>query len=174
MTKSEFDILEQGDIYWTGRWEYFSKVINIVECWQQKYNQIPRILEIGPNGHPLFTYSSTVDIVPPCDLMVDISKTPWGPEILYYDFIVALQVFEHLPRDTVNKVFYNMMSHTTNAIVSLPLMWDVPDDIQHHKISINDIDMWFAPYKSVKDIVIPRESKMQRIIRHYHHLITLI
>ena len=62
-----------------------------------------------------------------------------------YDLFVAFQVFEHLG-DSQPEAFREVRRVARNAILSLPIDWEMADPRNcHHQLSAAKVRAWFAP-----------------------------
>lgn len=149
LTKQDFDNLTNP--YFAGRWEYLSVAIGLM----QSVNPTS-ILEIGTNGFQLNTKSETVDIVGSPTYQRDITNIPWN--LPQYDLVVALQVWEHLGTSQL-KCFLEARRHSQRLLLSLPLLWDCPDDLIHHNIDRDKIREWTNDETPTTEIVVGNETK---------------
>lgn len=161
----EIKIKNLNDVYWNhtweGRWEYMSIVIEEIKKIQPK-----TILELGAYKINLTNISDNMDLelkfidkdnIKNKKYVQDAIKLPWNISDKYYDIFIGLQVFEHLPIGTQNKVFKEVVRVSKNAILSFPYMWDIPTNISHHMIDEEIIKKWINNIKpnTVKYINVP-------------------
>ena len=179
MTHDNYQELLKGELgkYYEGRWEYFSKVIELI-----KNEDIKTVLEIGPAQHPIVKDCSVM-IKPEDDMwgrpekelskqiLHDATEKPWPIKDKQYDLLIALQVWEHLDNKQ-SRAIREVMRVSKMAILSFPYMWDCPKDSRnypaHHMIDEELIGDWTLNIKPEKIIKIPRTgpevSKGPRII----------
>ena len=160
-----------NDIYWektyNGRWGYISHVISELRKIKPK-----TILELGSYKINLTNNSDNMDIN---EDYIDIDNTnnkkyiqdgstlPWDIEDKYYDVFIGLQVFEHLG-DNQSDIFKEVMRVSKNAIISLPYLWDKPEDKMHHMIDDEKIKEWTNNILPEKIIYIKIPSSRKRVI----------
>lgn len=137
------------DKYWydskEDRWEYMQEAIE-----QLKIINPKTIIEIGVNRISLTNFSDIIDFKLSCVdetsngkmYIFDASKVPYSTiKDKQYDCFVALQVLEHLPPNQ-HLVFKEIKRISKSAIISLPYMWNCPEDPTHHQIDIAKIMEW--------------------------------
>lgn len=161
-----------NDVYWTsswyGRWGYIHPVINELQLINPK-----TILEIGAYKINLSNISDNMDLEYD---FIDVdnlnNKTyvqsaedlPWNISDKYYDVVVALQVFEHFENKKQSQVFSEIIRVSKNAIISLPYMWDKPEDKMHHMITDEMIQKWTNSVIPKKVIRVNTPDSRKRII----------
>jgi hypothetical protein len=109
-------------------------------------------LELGPNRQPLILGADVMDIRLQPDLnttgrqiSADATAVPWPVPDKAYDLFVALQVFEHLGTRQAD-AFREVRRVARNAILSLPIDWDMADPRNcHHQLRHDKVLAWFAP-----------------------------
>lgn len=173
INKSDYikKVKKLDDVYWNstfnGRWNYISPII--LELKKLKPNTI---LELGSYKINLTNISDNMDInLDYIDIdninnkifIQDASILPWGIEDKYYDVFIGLQVFEHLG-DNQSDIFKEVMRISKNAIISLPYMWDKPDDEMHNMIDDNKIKEWTNNILPEKIIFIKTPDSRKRVI----------
>ena len=124
--------------YYVGRWEYFSKVIELVVK-----EKPTKVLELGPFRSPIVKNSDTMDMdstLPNITYYHDATKTPYPIEDSAYDMFIALQVWEHLDGKQ-RDAFKEVMRISKMAILSFPYKWNWPGNC-HHNIDENVIADW--------------------------------
>jgi len=150
-TQSEFQNLNNTDEYYKSRWDYFSKVIDIL-----KNEQFNSALEIGAYKKSIINNCDMMDYIdrsdqkgfPKIKYIHDATNIPWPIKDKQYDLIIALQVWEHLYQNPKTlegpkqKEAFRELQRTSNmAILSFPLNWNLPGDC-HHGISEEKISQW--------------------------------
>lgn len=134
-------------------------------------------LELGPFLLPLVRDSDTIDVNPALQptYLWDASATPWPIErAKRYDVFVGLQVLEHLAPNQ-REAFGEIRRVADQAIISLPYMWDLPENPRHHNITDETIERWTHELRPIdKRIVAPdgqvNASTLQpfsRILLHF-------
>jgi hypothetical protein len=133
--------------YWKGqqrRWDYISIVLNILR------EAAPRsVLEIGNCGLPLTSISDTMDLYKrfyrkKLTYHQSATKTPWNIPDKKYDFVIALQVFEHLDNKRIKQidVFNECCRVGNNVIISIPFKWKFSKFSDHGNIDDSLILRW--------------------------------
>jgi len=150
-------VFRLNDIYWYSsfreRWAYMEEVLSELKIINPK-----NAIEIGTNRVSLMDFSDSIDfdinrIDPDCKnekLVFDASKTPYPIEDKKYDVFVALQVLEHLGCRQM-EAFKEIERISKHAIITLPYLWDCPEDPVHHQIGMEKINEWTCgktPYKT--------------------------
>ena len=176
---TDFQNLLHGPMgtYYTGRWDYFKVVIDIVNRLKPQ-----SVLELGPGQHT---------IVKLCDVMLkpqddawgrplnptsqvilhNATEKPWPVADKQYDLFIALQVWEHLDNKQ-SRAFREVMRVSRAAILSFPYLWDVPTESRnypaHHLVDEELIGDWTLQAPPEQVVKIPRTgpevSKGPRII----------
>lgn len=165
-------VLKLDDIYWTsswnGRWGYIQPVLNELELISPK-----TILEIGAYKINLSNISDNMDLeydfidVANLNNKIYIQSAedlPWNIPDKYYDVVVALQVFEHFENKKQSEVFNEVMRVSKNAIISLPYMWNKPEDQMHHMITEEIMQKWTNNVAPEKAIQVNTPDSRKRII----------
>ena len=173
LNKTEYikKIKKLNDIYWNetykGRWKYIVYVISELRKIKPK-----KVLELGSYKVNLTNISDNMDInidfidkdnINNKKFIQDASILPWNIEDKYYDVFVGLQVFEHLGENQ-SDIFKEVMRISKNAIISLPYLWDKPDDKIHHMIDDNKIKEWTNNILPEKIIYIKTPDSRKRVI----------
>jgi hypothetical protein len=182
MTHKDYELLVSGEFkgYYLGRWEYFKKVIEIIE-----QLSVEKVLEIGP-GHLPIVKNADILLNPQDDhfgkpdhmdgqvIMHDVTVKPWPLKDKQYDLVVALQVWEHLDNKQT-RAFREVMRVSKRAILSFPYQWDGGSEKYMHRLH-RDIDIeliqdWTLNIKPAEKIEIPRTgpefSKGKRMICYW-------
>lgn len=159
------------DIYWDsssdGRWIYLIHVIEELKKLTPK-----TVLELGSYKINLTNVSDNMDINPDFididnannkQFIQDASILPWDIADKYYDVFIGLQVFEHLGENQ-SDIFKEVMRISKHAIISLPYLWDKPDDPMHHMIDDEKIKMWTNNVLPEKIIYIKTPGSRKRVI----------
>jgi len=159
------------DIYWdatyNGRWIYMTHVIDELKRIKPK-----TILELGAYKINLTNISDNMDInfdyidknnINNKKYIQDASILPWNIEDKYYDVFIGLQVFEHLGKNQ-SDIFKEIMRISKNAIISLPYLWNKPEDKQHHMIDDKKIKKWTNNILPEKIIYIKSPENRKRVI----------
>jgi len=142
--------------YWNrsykDRWVYMQEVISELKLINPKSS-----VEIGTMGISLIETSDCIDYeIANVDkdgsgkkIIFDARKTPYPIDNKQYDVFIALQVLEHLSPNQSN-VFSEIKRISNYAIITLPYLWNCPEDIEHHNIGMEKICQWTNfenPYK---------------------------
>ena len=109
-------------------------------------------LELGPYLRTVIIGADVMDLRRQSKLVSsgqfvihDATSVPWPIADKSYDLFVALQVFEHLG-DSQPDAFREVCRIARNAIISLPIDWDMEDPSNcHHQISHDRALSWFSP-----------------------------
>ena len=170
MTVEDFNNLlnSPNKNYYTGRWEYFKEVIELIES-----IELNSALEIGPGFFPVIKNADLL-LSPKEDqfgspekmdnkiIIHDISEKRWPIENKEYDITVALQVWEHLDNKQ-GRAFRELIRISKRAILSFPYLWKGGEDKHMHRIHRNiDKDIigdWTLNVTPKKIIEIPRTGK---------------
>lgn len=168
----EKKVLNLNDIYWNssweGRWKYMYPVINEIKALNPK-----TIIELGAYKINLTNISDNMDLqydfidIDNLNNKVyvqDATILPWNIVDKHYDVFVGLQVFEHFPKETQSDVFKEVVRVSKNAILSLPYIWNKPEDKMHHMITKEIIQKWTNNYIPEKIIHINVPENRKRII----------
>jgi Methyltransferase domain len=156
ITKPEFDDLAAREPYYKARWSYMSVVGALAEDLILR-RKLTNALELGAHLRPVIVGADVMALSHRDDLdaegqevIHDATVAPWPVEDKAYDLFVALQVFEHLG-DKQPQAFAEVRRVARNAILSLPIDWDMPDPNNcHHQISNEKVLSWFAPVKPTR------------------------
>ena len=127
LSEDEYRTITKGDGYWTDhgdRWDYMRVAIE----WMQGASSV---LEIGAMGLPLSPESDHLDqwtlrgLEP--TYKHDARVTPWPIADKAYDYVVALQVWEHL-EGKQEAAFKEAARVARYVILSVPYCWGYPPD----------------------------------------------
>ena len=142
LTLEKYKVLTAGDTYWDTRWNYMGVVADIVKT--LNFDTCVEVGTEGIGGKRIKIVSDSLEIYD--ESVFDLNRKKWPFKT---DLFIALQVFEHL--DTKN-AFARLKEICKTAVISLPYMWDTPDDLMHHKIDEKKIFTWagYHPVKSYK------------------------
>ena len=124
--KDIFDEVERENHYFSGRWNYYSEIINILN----EFYDIHSVLEFGPYILP---FVKGTDIIDQTDeylndypfeigkLMVhNCTRFPLPVEDKAYDLVIACQVMEHFGMVGQQVEFFNELERISKmAIISL-------------------------------------------------------
>lgn len=133
-------------------------------------------LELGPHAHPLIVGADAVELQPTATLapwakriIWHARETPWPFGDKAYDLFVALQVFEHL-YGRQPEAFLEVRRIARNAILSLPIEWEMADPRNiHHMISDDQVRAWFAPVEPTR-VVVGNGGARKRLIYVFEDL----
>lgn len=175
LTRDEFDRMVKELPYYAGRWGYTSVALH------QAVNLIRKAglrtaLELGAPVRPIIVGADVMDHKARPELDASVSATihdarqfPWPYADRAYDLFIALQVFEHLG-DGQSEVFREVRRVARNAIISLPIEWEMPDPTNcHHRISEERVLSWFAPVVPTR-IVEGNGGRRRRLIYVFEDL----
>jgi hypothetical protein len=124
--------------YYTGRWEYYKGVINIIAKFE-----IESVLELGPGFLPIGK-TSDIMLSPEEDqfgrpnnyagktIVHDATFKPWPILDKQYDLFIALQVWEHLDNKQA-RAFREVVRISKKAILSFPYGWTGGEEKQSHR-----------------------------------------
>lgn len=149
LTLQEFNELQEADKYWRGRWEYFNKVISIIQK-----EQFESVLELGPYKKSIVKDADIMDrheLTGKTKYIWDATNTPWPIMDKEYDLFLALQVWEHL-EGKQKEAFSEVLRISGMAVLSFPYMWVCPGNC-HHGIDNDKIREWtlgIEPFKRVE------------------------
>jgi len=164
LTKEEFEVLanrcESDRKYFIDgkRWEYFQMSISIAE----KLN-IDSVLELGPHTISLFHDSDIMDkshharLSSKLTYLMDACSS-WD-NVLNYDLLVALQVFEHF-EGKQKEVWIEVCKHCTYAIVSIPYKWS--KFCGHIGLDENTLQSWIGESTILESHI--TKNNMKRLI----------
>lgn len=140
--------------YWNNstevRWNYMKDVINELNNIRPNSG-----IEIGTNMISLMDGSDSIaleiETVDPDNInnnnyIMDARNVPWNIENKKYDVFVGLQVFEHLSPNQ-SEIFKEIERISKYCILTVPYMWDCPNDVEHHMITDDIISKWTLGYK---------------------------
>lgn len=163
-------IKKLNDVYWNKsykqRWAYINAIVEIL-----KSLNLNNILEIGSMQICLSPQSDNLDLsfemIDKKNLVnkiyiQDCLQVPYNITDKYYDMVVMLQVLEHLSPKQL-EVFKEVKRISKNAIISIPHLWNCPDDIEHHMITKEHFDKWTDNEKYKEEFIIK-----ERLIRIYN------
>ena len=161
--------------YYNGRWGYMSKALAEASSLIRKHH-LGTALELGAPVRPIIVGSDVMDIKarPELDPTVhitvhDATKAPWPLGDKAYDLFLALQVFEHL-RDRQPEAFLEVRRVARNAIISLPIDWEMDDPRNcHHRIPHERVLSWFAPVTPTR-VIEGNGGKRRRMIYVFENL----
>ena len=158
LTEKEYQELCLSDKYWVGRWDYFSKVIEIV-----KELNVKTVLELGAYKQTLVKDCDVMDKNPNYQNVTyhwNATKTPFPIEDKKYDLFIALQVWEHLYENNKEvtggrqkESFAEVMRISRYAILSFPYKWNVPNNV-HDAIDEAVINEWTLGVKPIKTFLV--------------------
>jgi len=167
---------EDSEYYSLNRWKYFKRVIKLIKKIKPK-----SVLELGAYKLPIVKNSEVMDIkkMRCTNIIYDATKTPWPIKDKQYDLFIALQVWEHL-REKQQQAFKEVMRISRSAILSFPLNWKLPKDInyfknkdknkqfikKHEGITGKKISEWTLNVKPIKKIKV-RDLFGERLIYLY-------
>lgn len=151
MSRPEFDEMAAAFPYYNGRWGYMSAALAQASTLIRRH-RLQTALELGAPVRPIIVGADVMDIKarPELDPTIpitihDATEAPWPVGDKAYDLFLALQVFEHL-RDRQPEAFLEVRRVARNAIISLPIDWEMDDPRNcHHRISNERVLSWFAP-----------------------------
>lgn len=151
LTRREFDKMVEALPYYGGRWGYTSIALaQAVDLITRR--DLRTALELGAPVRPVIVGADVMDYTARPELDASVSVTihdarrfPWPYADRSYDLFIALQVFEHLG-DKQQEAFREVRRIARNAIISLPIEWEMADPTNsHHRISEERVLSWFAP-----------------------------
>jgi hypothetical protein len=151
ISRKSFDEMAAAFPYYKGRWGYTSVALAEAAAIIRDH-EVRTALELGAPVRPILEGAHVMDIKarPELDPSVDITvhnaiRTPWPFEDKAFDLFVALQVFEHL-KDRQPDVFREVRRIARNAIISLPIDWQMADpNDAHHMLRESRVLSWFEP-----------------------------
>ena len=161
--------------YYEGRWSYTSTALSLATELIKRRN-LRTALELGAPLRPVIVGAHVMDVTarPELDPRVpitvhDATQEPWPFEDKSYDLFVALQVFEHLD-DRQPEAFREVRRIARNAILSLPIDWEMDDPTNcHHQIPNERVLSWFAPIVPTR-VVEGSGGKRRRLIYVFEDL----
>jgi hypothetical protein len=158
MTEREFDAVARDHPYYGPRGRYLSVAARIADELIASHD-LRSALEVGPYLRPLVVGADVIDRKANEDLVLDgsarllvhdLRNIPWPIEDEAYDLFVALQVFEHLG-NAQNRAFREVVRIARQAIISLPIEWEMDDPTNsHHRISNERALSWFLPHRPTR------------------------
>jgi hypothetical protein len=164
-----------NDDYWNksynGRWTYIEPVIE-----ELKLISPNTVLELGSYKISLMNFSDNMgldikyfdqDNIKNNNYIFDAKKTPWPIEDKKYDVFVALQVLEHLsPKQP--QVFDEIKRISKKCILTVPYLWDSPNDFVHHNITDETINFWTNKETPYKKEVLDKLPNRKRVMLCYN------
>jgi len=160
-TKEEYDKIG-GSYYTQNRWKWFQEAMDMLIGLD-----VYKVLEIGSYLYPIFPWGWTVDIKGNPKEFCDLDLMPWKYKDKQFDLVICLQTLEHLEQ---RKLAFNEIRRISeSALISLPFMWNEPDDHIHHNITMEKINEWTGGEVPVKTFIGGDESKKQ-IILYYQFI----
>ena len=174
ITKDIFDEVERKDPYYTGRWKYYSEIIDILK----ELDDVHNVLEFGPYILPFVRGSDIMDLTDdnkkkyPFEIgkfMVhNCAAVPLPIKDKEYDLVIACQVMEHFGMKGQQVRFFNELERICKkAIISLPYKWFRPFLRDHHMIDKNVIKYWSNNRKPVFEMITGENPRNLRIIQIY-------
>jgi Methyltransferase domain len=167
-SQTEFAALAADEPSYRGRDTYVGAAVWLAADLIGRYG-LTTALELGPNTRPLISGADVMDRVARPGLassgtvlVYDATDTPWPMADKQYDLFVALQVFEHLASDQP-AVFREVRRVARNAIISLPIDWEMDNRNPHHGISHAEALSWFAPVRPTR-VIIGNPGYRQRLL----------
>jgi hypothetical protein len=158
--KYENKINQLGNLYnyWKKekdkRWNYINMVLKEVKNINPK-----NMIEMGTNAIALSDFSDSINLksvnvdtnnINNKNYLFDAKNIPWPINDKEYDLFVAMQVLEHL--EPKQKEVFNEIKRISNyCILTLPYLWNCPNDKLHHDINDVTISKWtggLTPYKT--------------------------
>lgn len=175
LTESEFYEMAEAFPYYKGRWGYMSTALAQASSIIRKHG-VRTALELGAPVRPILVGADVMDIKarPELDPSVNITihdatQAPWPVADKAYDLFLALQVFEHL-RDQQPEAFREVRRVARNAIISLPIDWEMEDPRNcHHQIPEARVLSWFAPVVPTR-VIEGNGGKRRRMIYVFEDL----
>jgi hypothetical protein len=173
--RAEFDVLALHYPYYRARWGYTSAVCSVAADLIGAQG-LTSALELGPHIRSVIVGADVMELrlQPGLEsegevIQHDARVTPWPIEDERYDLFVALQVFEHLGTEQ-SQAFREVRRVARNAIISLPIDWEMPDPTNcHHRISNERALSWFAPTVPTR-ILQGNPGPRRRMIYVFEHL----
>ena len=175
LTQREFEDMTRRFPYYEGRWSYTSAAISLAtELIKRRH--LRTALELGAPLRPIIVGAHVMDVTarPELDPRVpitvhDATQEPWPFDDKSYDLFVALQVFEHLG-DRQPEAFHEVRRIARNAIISLPIDWEMDDPNNcHHRIPNERVLSWFAPIVPTR-VIEGSGGKRRRLIYVFEDL----
>jgi hypothetical protein len=133
-------------------------------------------LELGPHLRSLIVGADVMDLSARPELrsegrviVHDATRPPWPVEDKAYDLFVALQVFEHLGTRQP-ETFREVRRVARNAILSLPIDWDMADPRNcHHQLSHERVLSWFGSVAPTR-VLVGNPGRRKRLIYVFEDL----
>jgi hypothetical protein len=175
LTQREFEDMTRRFPYYEGRWSYTSAALALAtELIKRRH--LRTALELGAPLRPIIVGAHVMDVTarPELDPRVsitvhDATKEPWPFDDKAYDLFMALQVFEHLG-DRQPEAFREVRRIARNAIISLPIDWEMEDPTNcHHRIPNERVLSWFAPIVPTR-VIEGSGGKRRRLIYVFEDL----
>ena len=175
LTESEFYDMAERFPYYKGRWGYMSVALAQASKIIRRHG-VRTALELGAPVRPILVGADVMDIKarPELDPTVNITvhdatQAPWPVADKAYDLFLALQVFEHL-REAQPAAFREVRRVARNAIISLPIDWEMEDPRNcHHQIPEERVLSWFAPIVPTR-VIEGNGGKRRRMIYVFEDL----
>jgi hypothetical protein len=150
------------------RWNYISLVLEEIKIINPK-----SLLELGTNAISLTSFSDSINLktinidsnnINNKNYLFDAKNFPWPIKDKQYDLFVAMQVLEHLEPNQ-SEVFSEIQRVSNYCILTLPYLWNAPNDKLHHNINDEIIQSWtnnIKPYKT--KVVTSDNNSFKRIM----------
>jgi hypothetical protein len=164
-------VLHLNDEYWNNtykkRWDYISVVTSEISTLKPT-----SILELGPYKISLSDISDSMgldkslidkDNINNLTYIQNAKTTPWPIEDKKYDLFIALQVMEHLSPNQ-SEIFDEIKRISKYAIISVPYLWNVPDDKTHNMIDDKIIKKWTNNEKYYKSVTVGSPTPLRKIL----------
>jgi hypothetical protein len=138
--------------------------------------QLRTALELGPHLQSMIVGSDTMELFAHPLLQAngkrivhDATSVPWPVGDREYGLFMALQVFEHLGTSQP-KAFLEVRRVAQNAIISLPIDWEMADPANcHHRLSHERVLSWFAPVVPTR-VVVGNPGSRKRLVYIFEDL----
>jgi hypothetical protein len=161
--------LAAGEPYYRSRLGYLGAAASIANELIAR-RRLSSALELGPYLRPLITGADVMDVrmapgldAPGRRIVHDARTVPWPVGDKAYDLFVAFQVFEHLG-NSQPEAFREVRRTARNAILSLPIDWEMPDPRNcHHRLSESKVREWFAPIEPTR-VVLGNPGHRKRLL----------
>lgn len=171
----EFDELARRFPYYKRRRHYTAVACRIADELIDR-GGLRTALELGPFVRPIVVGADVMDRTRHAQLQAegqviihDATDVPWPFEDRHYDLCVALQVFEHLD-DRQNAAFMEVRRVARNAIISLPIDWQMDDTSNpHHALTNERALSWFLPVVPTR-VDLGNGGKRKRLIYVFEDL----
>ena len=153
--------MDDEDNYWRSsyksRWVYFKEIIEQIKHLDNQY-PIKSVLEIGAFHINFTDISANMDLSPTFidqdslnnyTFIRDARVTPyddiWDK---MFDLVICCQVFEHFQYNEY-EIFKELQRICYYAIITIPWMWNCPDNKIHHQVGEKHVIKYFG--KNYKD-----------------------